>query len=364
MSIPARQNETQSETDERLLYAVPWASDLHREEETNRLQQAVIEAAQRLGREPVGPSLQAAAQSQRPSAVGFRLATPLSRGPSSEESSQQSDQDNDPQNDLEEMNRRIWAGLMPKFIAPPPREPLSLPGLGVTTGLVGAVFVAAAVALVVVNVVQIPVISSSSDDDVRRVQSSPRAAPGHLTRIAAVEARIAAETRTGAADIATVPAGTLLAAVPTNDIAAAPKSAPAMTQPPAALLPAPQPSQEVELMRPEIAPPKAAPAPEPRPSVTLTRPEIASLLRRGQDLIAAGDIASARLVLTHVAEAGDAEASLILAGTYDPAVLGTRRGVGVQGDPAKARAWYARAAEQGSTEARRRLDRLGQSALR
>ncbi len=117
-------------------------------------------------------------------------------------------------------------------------------------------------------------------------------------------------------------------------------------------------------MRPEIAPPKAAPAPEPRPSVTLTRPEIASLLRRGQDLIAAGDIASARLVLTHVAEAGDAEASLILAGTYDPAVLGTRRGVGVQGDPAKARAWYARAAEQGSTEARRRLDRLGQSALR
>jgi TPR repeat protein len=85
------------------------------------------------------------------------------------------------------------------------------------------------------------------------------------------------------------------------------------------------------------------------------------MLKRGQDLIAAGDLASGRLMLTHVAEAGVAEASFILAGTFDAAVLANLRVVGVQPDPAKARAWYARAAEQGSIEAKQRLQ---QSALR
>jgi TPR repeat protein len=242
---------------------------------------------------------------------------------------------------------------------------MTLPGLGMATGLVGAVFVAAAVALVVVNVVQIPTFSTagSNEEETRSVQSSSSTALGSLTRAAAVEAKteVKTEAKPEVADSSPVPAGTLLAAVPTNEIAAPKPPAPTITQPPAALLPAPQPSPEVELVRPEIATPKAAPAPEPRPTVSLTRSEIAALLKRGQDLIAAGDIASARLILTHVAEAGDPEASFILAGTYDPAVLASRRTVGVQPDPAKARAWYTRAAEQGSSEAKRRLD---QSALR
>jgi TPR repeat protein len=244
---------------------------------------------------------------------------------------------------------------------------MTLPGLGMATGLVGAVFVAAAVALVVVNVVQIPTFGAggSNEEETQSAQSPSSATLGSLTRIAAVEAKteVKTEARPEVANSSPVPvpAGTLLAAVPTNEIAAPNPPAPTITQPPAALLPAPQPSPEVELVRPEIATPKAAPAPEPRPTVSLTRQEIAALLKRGQDLIAAGDIASARLILTHVAEAGDPEASFILAGTYDPAVLASRRTVGVQPDPAKARAWYTRAAEQGSSEARRRLD---QSALR
>jgi len=81
-------------------------------------------------------------------------------------------------------------------------------------------------------------------------------------------------------------------------------------------------------------------------------------MKRGRDLIAAGDIASARLVLTLVAEAGDAQAALALASTFDPVALANMRAVGVQGDPAKARAWYARAAELGSYEARQRLQAL------
>ena len=86
--------------------------------------------------------------------------------------------------------------------------------------------------------------------------------------------------------------------------------------------------------------------------------EVASLLKRGRDLIAAGDIASARLLLTLVAEAGNAEASFALAGTFDPEVLARLPAIGVRADPAKARAWYGRAAEQGSQEARQRLQAL------
>ncbi len=93
--------------------------------------------------------------------------------------------------------------------------------------------------------------------------------------------------------------------------------------------------------------PLAAPA--------LTKGEIRDMLKRGRDLIGAGDLASARLILGQIAEV-DAEASLMLAGTYDAAILSNLKTVGVAPDPAKARAWYARAAELGSLKARRRLE--------
>jgi TPR repeat protein len=149
----------------------------------------------------------------------------------------------------------------------------------------------------------------------------------------------------------------VLAAVPTNDAALAKPSI--TTTPPSPTVEA---VAKVEPAQPEATKP-AAPSviPEPRPADSLSRDEIASLLRRGQDMIATGDIASGRLFLTRAALAGDAEASLALAGTYDPAVLANLKAVGVQPDLAKARAWYTRAAEQGSQEAKMRLQ---QSALR
>ncbi|WP_316162817.1 hypothetical protein [Bradyrhizobium sp. SZCCHNRI20481] len=111
---------------------------------------------------------------------------------------------------------------------------------------------------------------------------------------------------------------------------------------------------------PQSIPPKASRtiatrSPAPAAASALTKNEISEMLKRGRDLIGAGDVASARLILAHVAEA-DAEASLTLAGTYDPAILSNLKAVGVAPDPAKARAWYARAAELGSLEARRRLE--------
>src|SRR5262249_25557234 len=85
------------------------------------------------------------------------------------------------------------------------------------------------------------------------------------------------------------------------------------------------------------------PPPEPRAADPLSNEEVTSLRKRGQDLIAVGDIASARLILTRLAEAGDAHAAFLLGGTFDAAVLASLHVVGIRPDPAKARAWYTKA---------------------
>ncbi len=104
-------------------------------------------------------------------------------------------------------------------------------------------------------------------------------------------------------------------------------------------------------------------APPVRPgNVTPDNEEIASLVKRGQDFIANGDLASARLVLRRAADAGDAQAALLLGSTYDPATFKQLKVIGSAPDPAEARAWYQRAVELGSTEAVRRLEPLALGA--
>jgi hypothetical protein len=86
--------------------------------------------------------------------------------------------------------------------------------------------------------------------------------------------------------------------------------------------------------------------------------EIASSLKRGDALIASGDVAAARLVLRRAADAGDARAAMMLAETYDPAFL---EKLGVHGfvpDLAMARSWYEKAKQFGATEATGRLELL------
>jgi TPR repeat protein len=75
-----------------------------------------------------------------------------------------------------------------------------------------------------------------------------------------------------------------------------------------------------------------------------------------------GDLSAARLVLQRAAEANDVEAALALAGTYDPFVLQKLRVYGVSADAAMARAWYEKAKELGSAEARQRLEILASGA--
>lgn len=86
--------------------------------------------------------------------------------------------------------------------------------------------------------------------------------------------------------------------------------------------------------------------------------EVARLVKRGEDSLAQGDIAAARLILGRAAEARDARAALSLGATFDPAVLRQLHVLGLPPDVARAREWYEKAAEYGSAEASNRLAAL------
>ncbi|EJN12606.1 hypothetical protein PMI42_04094 [Bradyrhizobium sp. YR681] len=101
--------------------------------------------------------------------------------------------------------------------------------------------------------------------------------------------------------------------------------------------------------------PAAVQPPPPEPVRTLDADTLAGLMTRARSLIGVGDIAAARLLLERAANAKDATAALLLAQTYDPAVLGTSDARSVIADASAARDWYQRAASLGSSEARQRL---------
>ncbi len=106
-----------------------------------------------------------------------------------------------------------------------------------------------------------------------------------------------------------------------------------------------------------IAPPPAQPAPRPdnRPALRLDSGELEMLVKRGNEFIANGDLAAARLLLRRAAEAGSAEAALALGATFDPVVMQRLGAIGTTPDIAQARQWYQRAAELGSNAALQRL---------
>jgi hypothetical protein len=302
-----------------------------------------MEAAKRLERESTKLSPQLPANPR--TAVGFRPTEPRLRA--------DAEPRRGPDNESEEDRaRRIWAELKPQFVPQPARD--GLPRLMMVAGLLSAMALSAIAAMVVVSIV--PPSTTSADvtseahapkneDRAPKGNSFAAATLGNLARVSEAQAKM---THT---DEPVVPPETLLAAAPPNDVAA-PKP-PGPISPPAA-------NAIVEPAKPEIATPAPAPSPVPAASASpaLPQEEVASMLKRGRDLIASGDIASARLMLTLVAEGGNAEAAFTLAGTFDPTVLADMRAIGVQGDPAKARTWYARAAELGSLEARQRLQAL------
>jgi TPR repeat protein len=91
--------------------------------------------------------------------------------------------------------------------------------------------------------------------------------------------------------------------------------------------------------------------------------EIAVFLKRGQEFMAIGDIAAARVVLLRAAEARDAKAALALAATFDPIMLKQIGAYGVVPDVSSARRWYEKAKEFGSEEAPTRLEMLARREM-
>ena len=140
-------------------------------------------------------------------------------------------------------------------------------------------------------------------------------------------------------------------------------AAPAAQQLEAAPQPEPARQQEAAHQPEPARQPEAARQPKAAPAHRQIDPEErAVLLQRGKDFIANGDLAAARVVLQRAAEAEDAEAALMLAATYDPAVLRKLGVIGFAPDVALARAWYEKAKALGSAEAPRRLEALASMA--
>jgi hypothetical protein len=111
-----------------------------------------------------------------------------------------------------------------------------------------------------------------------------------------------------------------------------------------------------------------AAAPSVRVGVVLSDEEIAAIIAGGRQLMVAGDIPNARLVLQPLAES-NATAALELGATYDPTILQqqkaqvgpTKDSVPAMADMADirmARLWYEKARDLGSTEAAVRLEKL------
>ena len=103
----------------------------------------------------------------------------------------------------------------------------------------------------------------------------------------------------------------------------------------------------------------AAPA-QPAAAEAQSNSEAARLMARASTLLARGNIGAARIVLERAAETGSAQATFMLAETYDPVILSKWRTYGTRGEATKARELYAKAQAGGIEEAKNRFDALTQ----
>nr|WP_294529682.1 hypothetical protein [uncultured Rhodopila sp.] len=114
--------------------------------------------------------------------------------------------------------------------------------------------------------------------------------------------------------------------------------------------PPPPPAQPV--MQPE-----PAPAP-PKPTESLAPDLMAAVMRRGEQSLSLGDIAAARLLFRHAADAGNARAAVAMGKTYDPDYLAAAPAQGEKADLGRAAEWYRKAVALGDPQAADLLKRV------
>jgi ABC-type amino acid transport substrate-binding protein len=164
----------------------------------------------------------------------------------------------------------------------------------------------------------------------------------------------------------------LIAAASASTAPSRRESAPTAQRTPAAAAPASA-ATPARAAAPTAAPPtavvSAAPTP-PAPVATQARPPVLTLdpanretalkyLKRGNEELAEGRVAPARLLFERAAEMGLAPAAMALAATYDASELNQPHLRNVLPDAAEAKRWYERAGALGAVDAGARLQRLG-----
>ena len=105
---------------------------------------------------------------------------------------------------------------------------------------------------------------------------------------------------------------------------------------------------------------RGAPPPFPEPTIVSEVHERAMRLKeKGDEQLAQGLVAPARLLYERAAELGLAQAAMALAATYDESELTSPNLRGVSPDAKEAKRWYERARQLGASDADQRLRRLG-----
>ncbi|WP_132256782.1 hypothetical protein [Methylobacterium segetis] len=147
------------------------------------------------------------------------------------------------------------------------------------------------------------------------------------------------------------------------------KSSPAKPSPPDPSLAGPSPAKPSALTPGDAKP---APLPQPTEAQAPTRtaqaqaakapapgePSPRALVERAERLIRLGDISGARLVLERAMERGEPRAAFLLAQTCDPRMLRAWKVQGLQADPERASALYARAAREGLADPKSLADAM------
>jgi hypothetical protein len=357
----------QNDFDRRSMYAPPWAR------ETPQQPESIIEAIEQLRQERAHAAALAVEEAARAEAMPRQLRDRNQRELALERASDAIDIEAA----MADTVRASWKphSLDPVLMPEPPKPRFGGPSLGMVLRLTSAVAVAAGVTLVVAGAVTLSPLNfwAVSDDDstvAPIVAQAPdlRETPAPLQAVAV--AAPAAPPRLAMA-VATVPVAAPAPLPSIVPVAPLPPplavAMPIRTTPVTPALPSEvltafasiDSGPTARAVKTDVMP-VVAPMPGLPELRAIERDELASLVNRGELLLLEGDVSSARLMLRRAAEAGDANATLILAGTYDRVELARLKVIGIPPDDAQAKHWYAKAVEFGSAEAVRRLQQFAQ----
>jgi hypothetical protein len=359
-----------NDLDKRSMYAPPWAREVPQQPP-----EAIIEAIEQLRQERARtaqpPANDEAVAERQPRLLRDRNQRELPLGERSDP--------NDIEAAMADAVRASWTPhpLDPVTMPEPPKPRLNGPSVGMVARLGGAVAVAAAVALFVIGAVPLPAIDISLNS--LNANEGGKAAAVAAQAIDLREARVMKPAAPAVAADAPAAVTLAVAAVPASATFPAPSVTAPPAPPPVVALPTrvPPPSGalpaevltafasiDTASVAPRVqrmdVPPAVAPMPKLPEFRALDRDELAGLVKRGEMLLLEGDVSSARLLLRRAAEAGDANATLMMASTFDRAELARLKVIGIAPDDAQAKTWYAKAVELGSAEAVRRLQQFAQ----